>query len=188
MKQSLDFLPIVAFVGVYIFTDIFVATAALMITAVAQLVIFKLKGWQVSRQMWIVIWVALISGSLTLIFQNKMFIQLKPTIVYWIMACAIVGSKYLGRGNYIQQAFRTVLVLPDKAWTHLTWGWGVMMLIAGGANLFVAYEFSEQTWVTYKLISAFVIPIALSMLSIGYLAISGQLPADDPALEKAENQ
>ena len=186
MKQLVDFLPVLAFVGVYVFTDIFVATAALMATAVVQLAVFKWKGWPVSRQMWVVIWVALVSGALTLLFQNKAFIQWKPTIVYWIMACAIVVSRYVGSGDHIQKALR-MLVLPDRAWAHLTWGWGVAMLAAGGANLAVAYGFSEQAWVTYKLVSAFAIPVVLTVGSVAYLAASGQLP-DEEALERAERQ
>ena len=180
MKQLVDFLPVLVFVGVYVFTDIFVATGALMGSAVAQLAVFKWKGWPVSRQMWIVIWVALVSGALTLVFQNKTFIQWKPTIVYWIMAVALVGSRYVGEGDHIQKALGKALVLPERAWAHLTWGWAVAMVLAGGANLAVAYGFSEAAWVTYKLVSSFVIPIVLTVGSVVYLAASGQLP-DEPA-------
>ena len=185
MKQLVDYLPVLAFVGVYVFTDIFVATAALMASAVAQLAVFKWKRWPISRQMWVVIWVALVSGALTLVFQNKTFIQWKPTIVYWIMAGAIVGSRYVGKGDHIQKALGKMLVLPQRAWAHLTWGWGAAMVLAGGANLAVAYEFSEEAWVTYKLVSAFAIPILLTVASVVYLAASGQLPEEE-VLDGAE--
>ena len=175
MKQLVDFLPIVAFVGVYIFTDIFIATGALMITAISQLLLFKLVTWPISRQMWRVVCVALISGSLTLVFQDKTFIQWKPTILYWVMGCGIAGSRYVGQGNYIQKTLGNALILPSETWSRLTWGWGLVMFAAGGGNLYVAYEFSEQAWVSYKLISAFAIPILLSIATVGYLGITGQL-------------
>lgn len=187
MKQLVDYVPVLVFVGVYVFTDIFVATGALMGSAVVQLGVFKWQGWPISRQMWVVIWVALVSGALTLIFQNKTFIQWKPTIVYWIMAGAIVGSRYVGRGDHIQKALGKTLALPDRAWAHLTWGWGVAMVAAGGANLAVAYGFSEPAWVTYKLVSAFAIPIVLTVASVAYLAASGQLPEEE-ALDRAERR
>jgi intracellular septation protein len=180
MKQFVDFLPIIVFVGVYVMSDIFVATAALMITAAGQIALSKLKGWKISRQMWIVFYVALGSGTLTLVFQDKTFIQWKPTIVYWIMAVALVGSRYFGRGNYIQQTFGKMLTLPARAWGHLTWGWAAAILLAGAANLYVAYEFSEAAWVTYTLFSAFVIPIVLTLASVGYLMATGQLPDEQP--------
>ena len=175
MKQLVDFLPVFAFVGVYVFTDIFVATAALMATAVLQFVIFRIKGWPVSRQMSVVIWVALISGGLTLVLQDKTFIQWKPTIVYWIMGGAIIGSRYVGRGDYIQRAMGKMLVLPDPTWARLTFGWGAAMVIAGFANLAVAYGFSEQAWVLYKFVSAFGIPLVLTLGSVAYLAATEQL-------------
>ena len=183
MKQLVDFLPVVAFVGVYVFTDIFIATAALMATAVLQFAIFKLKGWPISRQMQVVIWAALISGGLTLALQDKTFIQWKPTIVYWIMGAAIVGSRYVGRGDYIQRAMGKMLDLPEATWARLTYGWGAAMFAAGLANLWVAYGFSEQAWVVYKFASAFGIPLVLTLGSVAYLAATNQLAGD---IEEAE--
>ena len=183
MKQLVDFLPVIAFVGVYVFTDIFVATAALMATAVLQFVIFKVKGWPISRQMLVVIWVALISGGLTLALQDKTFIQWKPTIVYGIMGAAIIGSRYVGRGDYIQKAMGKMLVLPEPTWARLTFGWGAAMFLAGVANLAVAYGFSEQAWVLYKFVSAFGIPLLLTLGSVAYLAATGQLASE---IEEAE--
>ena len=187
MKQLVDYIPVLAFVGVYVCTDIYVATGALMVSAVVLLVVFRLKKWPISRQLWVIVWGALIFGGLTLVLQDKTFIQWKPTVFYWFVACAIVGSRYVGRGDYIQKALGKVLVLSDRAKTHLAWGWGVALLVAGGANLLVAYEFSEPAWVTYKLISAFAVPILLTVASVAYLAVTGQLP-DEEALDRAESQ
>ena len=175
MKQFVDFLPVVAFVGVYVFTDIFVATAALMATAVLQFAIFKIGGWPISRQMLVVIGVALISGGLTLALQDKTFIQWKPTIVYGIMGGAVIGSRYVGRGDYIQKAMGKMLVLPQATWARLTYGWGAAMFVAGAANLVVAYGFSERVWVFYKFVSAFGIPLLLTLGSVAYLAATNQL-------------
>ena len=141
MKQLVDYIPVLAFVGVYVFTDIYVATGALMVSAVVLLAVFRLKKWPISRQLWVIVWGALIFGGFTLVLQNKTFIQWKPTVFYWFVACAILASRYVGRGDYIQKALGKVLVLSDRAKTHLAWGWGVALLVAGGANLLVAYEF-----------------------------------------------
>lgn len=181
MKQLVDFLPVLVFVGLYVFSDIYVATAGLMLAAAGQILLFKIRHWPISRQMWVVFWVAIISGSLTLIFQNKLFIQWKPTIVYWVMASALVGSRLIGKGDAIRNAFGKVLELPDRAWVPLTYGWASGMLLAGIANLYVAYGFDEETWVTYKLVSSFVLPVILSVASIAYLSLTGQLPEEATA-------
>ena len=177
MKQFIDFLPIVAFFGVYVVADIYTATAALMIAAAAQLVFFKLKGWQIGRQMWLVFWVAMVFGTMTLVFRNPLFIQWRPSVVNWVMAIALVGSRFVGTGNHIQRLLGKVLTLPAQAWRALTWGWAFVFALSGAVNLYVAYQFSEQVWVAYKLASAFVVPVLLVLGSGGYLAATKQLPA-----------
>ena len=176
MKQLIDFLPVLAFFGVYLATDIYIATVALMGAAVLQVVVFKLKGWRIGGQMWMVFWGALVFGAMTLLFRNALFIQWKPTIVYWAMAIAIVGSRFVGKGDHIKRALGKVLTLPDRAWRTLSWGWAAAMVLAGCANIYVALEFSESVWVGYKFASAFAIPVLLTVGSFIYLAASGQMP------------
>ena len=177
MKQIIDFLPIVAFFGVYLVADIYTATIALMAAAALQIAIFKLKSWSIAGQMWVVFWGAVVFGAMTLAFRDPLFIQWKPTIVYWIMAVVIVGSRFVGKGDHVQRALGKVLTLPDRAWRTLAWSWSLAMVAAGVANLYVAYQFSETAWVTYKFISAFALPVLLTLLSVVYLSASGQLPS-----------
>jgi intracellular septation protein len=41
--------------------------------------------------------------------------------------------------------------LEDADWRRLNLMWVVFFLFAGAANLYVAYNFSEATWVNFKL-------------------------------------
>ena len=176
MKQLVDFLPVIAFFGVYMVADIYVATVALMAAAVLQVAVFKLRRWKVTGQMWVVFWVALGFGGLTLALRDPLFIQWKPTIVYWIMALVVAGSRFVGDGDHVKRALGKMLILSDRAWRALCWAWAVAFALAGAANLFVAYQFSEGAWVAYKLASAFALPVLLTLGSFGYLAASGQTP------------
>ena len=137
MKQLIDFLPIVAFFGAYLVADIYVATVAMMVAAVSQVVVFKLKAWPIGGQMWLVFWGALVFGAMTLALRDPLFIKWKPTIAYWIMAVVIVGSRFIGRGDHVQRALGKlgeVLVLSDRSWRTLTWSWASAMAVAGVAN------------------------------------------------------
>ena len=176
MKQIIDFLPVLAFFGVYIAADIYAATVALMASAVLQVAFFKLKGWRVGGQMWMVFWCALVFGAMTLAFRDPLFIQWKPSIVYWAVAIGLAGSRFIGGGNHVQRALGKAVTLPDRAWRTLTWAWAGGMALAGVANLAVAYNMSEAAWVAYKFGSAFVLPVLLVLGSFGYLAATGQLP------------
>ena len=179
MKQFVDFVPILAFVLVYIVSDIFIATGALMVASVGQVAVFKVARWEISRQMWIVLAIALVAGTLTLVFRDKAFIQWKPTIVFWAIGGALLLSRTFGQGDLIKKMMQNVLDLADTAWHVLTWIWGITYLVAGFANLFVAYGFSEEAWVAYKLVSGFGIPIVLIIVSGLYLARTDQLPSDE---------
>lgn len=176
MKQLLDLLPIVAFFGVYLVLDIYAATIALMAAAAAQVAFFKLKAWRVSGQMWMVFWCALGFGAMTLLFRDPLFIQWKPSIVYWALGLGLAGARFVGRGDHLQRALGKALVLPDRAWRALSWSWAAAMGLAGAANLAVAYNFSEQAWVAYKFASAFAVPLLLVLASFGYLGATEQLP------------
>lgn len=184
MKQLIDFLPVAAFFGVYLVADIYYATVALMIAAALQVGFFKLRGWPVTRPMWLVFWGAILFGTMTLVFRNALFIQWRPSVVNWIIALGLVGSRFIGTGNTVQRAFGKVMVLPDRAWRTLTWGWAALFATSGGLNLYVVYHFTEAAWVAYKFAAGFVMPVLLVASSVGYLAATKQLPtapADDGA-------
>lgn len=185
MKQFTDFLPVVAFVVAYLVYDIYVATAALMVAAGAQMIIFKIAGWKITRQMWLVLLAALVFGGLTLLVRDKIFIQWRTTAVHWGLAAFLIGSRFVGQGHFIRNLFGRVMQLPDAAWRTLTWLWGLGYLASGAANLWVAYGFSEQFWVAYKLVAGLSLPFVLLAASAIYLAKTGQLPQVAEAAEDA---
>ena len=115
---------------------------------------------------------------MTLVFQNVVFIQWKPTIFHWGAALAIVSSRFIGDGHFIRDALGRFLSLdlPDRAWKHLTWGWATGWFAMGAANLYVAYQFSEQVWMAYKPVAGFVLTLALVFASYFYLYRSHLLP------------
>ena len=43
------------------------------------------------------------------------------------------------------------IVLPDAVWGRLNIAWGAFFAVLGGLNLFVAYRYSTNTWVNFKL-------------------------------------
>ena len=176
MKQLFDFLPVVAFFGVYLLADIYYATMALMIAAALQVGYFKVRGIEVTRQVWFVFWAAMVFGTMTLVFRNALFIQWRGSVVSWVMALALVGSRFVGSGDVIKRMLGKMLVLPDRAWRALTYGWAGVFAASGSLNLFVAYNFSEEAWVAYKFASGFVVPILLIGGSVAYLMATKQLP------------
>jgi intracellular septation protein len=127
------------------------------------------------RLMWLASAV-LVFGGATLFFHNQMFIQWKPTIFNWALALAFGASQFIGDRNLMQRTLGGQLHLPKAVWTRLNLLWTTNFFIVGGLNLYVAYGFSEATWVSYKLYSAIGFTVVLTILTA--LLISPHLKDD----------
>ena len=186
MTQLLDFLPIALFVAVFFASDIYWATGALMAAVTVQVLVYLTIGKPLSRELHVTFWASLIFGGLTLIFRNETFIQWKPTIVNWLLAASLVASFYVGRTNLMKRLLGRQLSLVDEVWTRLNFGWALGFFFAGALNLVVAYNFSMEFWVSYKLIGGFALTflyIVITMIYLsrkGLLAEQGEGPRDGP--------
>jgi intracellular septation protein len=183
--QLLEFLPILVFVVTYYFSDIFWATASLMAAVAIQIAIIALARKPISAQLKITFWLTLAFGTLTLAFQDKTFIQWKPTIINWLLAAALIGSQYFGT-NLIQRLLGKQLTLPATAWRRLNGGWALGFFVAGALNLIVAYNFSEAFWVSYKLIGGFAITLIYILITAAYLAYGGHLRDPESDAKRSE--
>jgi len=115
-----------------------------------------------------------------LAFRNETFIQWKPTIVNWAFASILWGSQRIGRKLLIKAALGKQLTLPDRVWARLGYGWALGFLIAGALNLVVAYNFSLDFWVAYKLVGGFGLTLVYFTISVIYLMKSGHLTEAAP--------
>ncbi|MDZ7629448.1 MAG: inner membrane-spanning protein YciB [Parvularculaceae bacterium] len=72
-------------------------------------------------------------GGLTLVFHNKTFFYMKPTIVYALFALTLIGGVMSGR-NFLKTLFDGALHLPDDAWRTLTQRYAVFFAVLALAN------------------------------------------------------
>ena len=185
MNQLLDFVPVALFVIVFFLSDIFYATAALMVGVTVQVLVYLALKKPLSRELKITFWASLLFGGLTLAFRNETFIQWKPTIVNWLLAAGLVGSHFFGSKNALQRMLGKQLSLVDTVWARLNFGWACGFFFAGALNLVVAYNFSMEIWVSYKLIGGFALTFIYILLTVGYLAAKGYLQEPDTVPEAA---
>lgn len=195
MKQVVEFIPIILFFIVYQldgetvslsgwtyqFDGIFSATAVLMAATVLQVVFtYAFTRTFEKRLLWLLLAV-LVFGGATLIFRNQAFIQWKPTVFNWVLALVFGASQFIGSKNLMERTLGTQIHLPKPIWNRLNLLWVGNFLIVGALNLYVAYRFSEETWVSYKLYSSFGFILVLTALTA--LLISPHLK--DEASNKA---
>ena len=180
MKQLLEFLPLVLFFGAYqmdgeivtvggwshTFDGIFSATAVLMVSSVmVWLMACALSRQNERRLMWMAIAVV-VFGAATLILRDQRFIQLKPTVFNWVLALVFLGSQFVDDRNLLERLLGGQLSLTRRIWTQLNALWVGNFTLVGALNLFVAYEYEEAFWVSYKLYSSIGFTIVLMLLTI----------------------
>jgi intracellular septation protein len=187
MKQFIEFVPVVLFVAVYFTTkDIYLSTAMLMAGIFLQVAYEYFTTGKVEKKTQIIFAIAMLFGGATLLFRNEVFIQWKPTIVNWLFAVALWGSLLFVKTNLLKKMIGEQLSMPDKAWKHLNNGWALGFFIAGVLNLVVAYNFSLDFWVSYKLFGGMGLTIFYMVCTVLYLMKGGYLSeAGDPDASSA---
>jgi len=151
VKLLFDIFPVVCFFSVYWYTDIFVATAAAIAAVVGQVGWLKLRRRRVDPMLWVGFVLIVVFGGLTLVLHDHRFIMWKPTVLYWLFSVVLAASAVIFGKNLIRAAIAKEIQLPDRVWAQLNWAWVAFFALMGAANLYVAYNFSEPTWVKFKL-------------------------------------
>lgn len=151
---------------------IYLATVVAIVASFGQIAWVKLRGHRVETMMWVSLGIIALFGGATLWLHDESFIKWKPTVLYWLFASIIFGATLFGR-NVIKSMMGTQMELPDPAWGRLNASWGGFFVFMGLANLLVAFNFSTDAWVNFKLFGSLglmlVFVIAQSMMLTKYL-------------------
>ena len=154
-----EILPVIAFIAAYLAAKwsghseqaIYWATAVLMISTVLQILVLRLRQKPISKQHWLTASAILVLGGVTLALKNPMFIKWKPSIVYLVFAAALLVTQWQGKTNLIQKMLGSVLTMPDALWRRLNLIWALYFILMAVLNLVIAYGFSDDFWVGFKL-------------------------------------
>lgn len=145
---------------------IFSATAVLMIASTIQMALtLAIDGKIKTSHLWLYALV-IVAGSATIYLRDPAFIKWKPTVFNWGMAIVLYGSLFLSKKSILERMLGGQFNLPQIAWKKLNQLWIGNFLIVGALNLYVAYNFSENAWVDYKLYSAFGFTLLLIVLTM----------------------
>jgi intracellular septation protein len=151
MSLIFDLFPVLCFFAVYLVSDIYVATAAVIVATLGQVVWLKLRKRKIEPVLLVTLAIVVIFGGLTIVLHDKRFILWKPTILYWLFSIALGASVLFFKRNLIRHLFsKAQLTLPDKVWAWLNWAWSAFFFLLGFVNLYVAFNYSEATWVKFK--------------------------------------
>ncbi len=151
MKFFVDLLPVILFFIGFKLYDIFVGTALAIATTIAMIIYSKIRHGKVEKMLLINGAIISVLGGITLLLHDKTYIMWKPTVLYWLMAIVLLVSNLFFKKNFIQQMMDKMIVAPAVIWNKVNLVWVVFLIFLGFLNLYVAFNYSENTWVNFKL-------------------------------------
>lgn len=183
MKQFIDFIPLLLFFIVFkleprelellgqswTLGGIFSATAVLIASSILVYGTLFLIQKRLEKGQWLTLIGCLVFGSLTLAFHSETFLKWKAPVVNWLFALGFLGSHFIGKQPLIQRMMGHAIELPDAIWHRLNIAWILFFIIAGAANLFVAFTFHE-IWVDFKVFGSLAMTVIFIILQGIYIA------------------
>ena len=151
MKFLFDMFPVILFFVAFKLFGIYEATAVAIAASFAQIGWVWFKHRKVEPMLWVSLGVITVFGGATLLLQNETFIKWKPTVLYWLFAAALGIAALVFKKNLIRAMMEKTMTLPDAVWGKLLLSWIAFFTVMGVLNLFVAFNYSTDTWVDFKL-------------------------------------
>lgn len=162
MKKVFDYLPVVVFFALYFLSgrDIYLATWGILIACLIQVSAGWLIWRKVERMHLLVFVVTVIFGGLTLLLRDDVFIKWRPTVIYGLLAIVLMGGQFLRERILLQRMCEAMMIsglgyvipLSKRHWTILNLTFITYFTFLGAINIYVAYQFSTDFWVNFKLI------------------------------------
>jgi intracellular septation protein len=198
MKILFDFLPIILFFVTFKFAEnhkeqaaawatehfgflvaggvvgtteapVLLSTLVVMVATLAQVVWQLARGRKVEPMLWVSLALVVVLGGATVWFHSEVFIKWKPTLLYGAMAAGLWGARLLGK-NPMKSMLGAQLTLPDAVWQKINHAWALFFVVMGGLNLLVAYNYSTETWVNFKLFGSLGLTLIFSLAQGVYLS------------------
>ena len=151
MKFLFDMFPVILFFVAFKLFGIYEATAVAIAASFVQIGWVWFRHRKVEPMLWVSLGVITVFGGATLLLQNETFIKWKPTVLYWLFAASLGIAALVFKKNLIRAMMEKTMTLPDAVWGKLLLSWIAFFTVMGVLNLFVAFNYSTDTWVNFKL-------------------------------------
>ncbi len=130
---------------------IYFATLIAIIASGISLVLHYWQERKMNKNQIVTFVLFVVFGGSTLLLRDPAFIQWKPSVINLLFATVFLGSAYIGEKTMIERLMSSALEAPKHIWGRLNMAWVIFFVTVAALNLYVAYQFSEQTWVNFKL-------------------------------------
>ena len=177
MQALTEFAPLLAFFVAYYLRGLYVATAVLMVAMLVLLAADWLRTRRIPAMHALSTVLVVIFGGATLLLHNKLFIQWKPTVFFWLASLAFLGSFWIGERTLTERllgaAFGDKLQVTPARWRILNAWWVGFYAFLGALNVVVVLYASEKVWVALKVVDG-VLMVAFVLVQVLWLSAREQ--------------
>lgn len=184
MQQLAELIPLLLFFGTYflkgesiqlgsqefVFDGFMSATLVFVIASAVVAIAVWIKHRHIEKRLLFLTLTIIVMGTLTLALQNSHFIMWKPTVFNWGLALALLGTRLIFKNSLMKLTLGKQLNMPDTVWWRLDLLWFFNCLFVGSLNLYVAYQYNEATWISFKLYSSIGFTVLLSIATAAIVA------------------
>jgi intracellular septation protein len=157
---------------------IYLATLVAIMATIIQVTLSAVLIKKVEKMPLITLVLLVIFGGATLLLKDSLFIQWKPTAINWLFGLGFLMSQFIGKKPLVQRMMaQAITITDDKVWMKLNLSWVLFFALSGLANVIVApaidpfnLNFTESTWVDFKLFGLMGMTIAFVIAQAFYLA------------------
>jgi intracellular septation protein len=168
LKLLIELGPLLVFFLVYSRAGIYWATGVLMVATVVSLIAsWSLLGRLLAMPVVTAVLVV-VFGGLTFLLDDPRFIMVKPTIINLGFAGILFGGLILRR-PLLKMLFGEAFNLTEEGWRKLSLRWALFFLTLAGLNEVVWRNFSEATWVNFKVFGILPLTLVFAMAQIGLI-------------------
>ncbi len=179
LKLALEMGPLVLFFFANAKFGIYTATGVLMVAVVAALA----ASWLLTRHVPIMPLVTavavLVFGALTFIFQDELFIKMKPTIVNSIFGAVLLVGLAMGK-PLLPVMLDSMMRLTDTGWRILTLRWGLFFFVLAGVNELVWRTQTTDFWVSFKVFGTMPLTIVFALAQVPLIMKHELKDEDEP--------
>jgi intracellular septation protein len=169
INLAVDYGPILVFFAVYRFYSpedqndalggvmaVVCSTAAFVVAALIAIAVSRWKLGHISPMLWLSTALIVFFGSLTVIFQESFWIQIKPTVIYLFFGISLLIGWLRGVSLVKLLLGPAFEGLTERGWMLLARNWAFFFLVLAIVNEVLRAMFNEAngqfgTWITAKL-------------------------------------
>jgi intracellular septation protein len=162
---------------------IFVATGAFMIAMIAAMLFSAIRYRSISPLLWFSGAMVVILGGLTIWLHNEVFIKMKPTI-YYLLVAGLLGFGLATDRPLLQRVLGSAYPgLDEGGWKKLTRNWAIFFVGMAVLNEAVWRNSATSFWIGFKIWGAIPLTFLFAAANIPMLLKHGLMKEEAEPVE-----